>query len=393
MTNGIRLAQDGLNLMSGATGGFAVTDSDDFVGGITRIESDLDHYYLLGFRPADPSGNDRYRPLEVRIASHPDYVLRFRTGYTPGGPPPLPKNADPLLSAALPNTDVPLRLFAEAFPSTAPAAPVTGTIISAPGAPVLEAGARVGVALEVASPTAILNETDGKLHDDVTYKIFAVNIKDGKVLSHVSHDAQLVLKPVASAKGPAPSVVMYQVQTAFDLAPGAYQLRASASSTKLGSGGSVYLPIQVPDFSKPSLAVSGLVVGYADGTRIAIAPPPAAAGPGEPPAPPPLPMPFAPTLDRVFRRGDSLRVFCQVRRASALDALHVDVELVGDGDKAITSSTYSFGPSADATVAATIVAVDHRLSLAEVPAGSYRLRVVAEHGGSAVRQEIGIAVR
>jgi hypothetical protein len=305
----------------------------------------------------------------------------------------MPANADPLLSAVLPNTDVPLRLFAEAFPSTPPPVPQTGTMITAPPVPALESGARVGVALEVASPTAVLSETDGRLHDDVTYRIFAVNIKTGKVLSRMSRDAQMVLKPAASAKGPAPPVVTYQIQTGFDLAPGTYQLRASASSTKLGSGGSVYLPIDVPDFSKPALAISGIVVGYAEGARIPIAPAPPSAGPGEPPAPPPLPVPFAPTLDRVFRRNDTVRVFCQVRRASALDALHVDVELAGDDGKTLTSSSYEFGPSADATVDATVVGVDHRLALAEIPVGAYRLRVIATHGGSSVRQEIGIAVR
>jgi hypothetical protein len=39
------------------TGGFAVTNTNDFAGGINHIVSDLDNYYLLGFYPADRSGS------------------------------------------------------------------------------------------------------------------------------------------------------------------------------------------------------------------------------------------------------------------------------------------------------------------------------------------------
>ncbi len=116
MLNPVRLAQDGLSIMSAATGGFAVTDSDDFVGGIDRILADLDHYYLIGFLPTDPNGKG-YRPLDVKVPGHPEWLLRFRAGYTPGGALPPPANADPLLSGELPKTELPLRLFAEAFPA------------------------------------------------------------------------------------------------------------------------------------------------------------------------------------------------------------------------------------------------------------------------------------
>jgi VWFA-related protein len=381
ITNPIRLAQDGLNVMAGATGGFAVTDSDDFSGGVGRILEDLDHYYLIGFLPADPSGAS-YRPLTVKVPAHPEYHLRFRAGYNPGGPPALPAGADPLLSGALPQTDVPLRLFAEAYPAFG--AP-EGTAAAA-----VTKGARVGIALEVGAPTGALLEADGKLHDGVTYKVVAVGAADGKVSAHVSREATLVLKPIKAAAGPPPRVVFYQLQTAIDLPPGAYQLRASASSTKVGAGGSVYLAIDVPDFSRSALAMTGLAIGYADGERVAVAPLPTPTADDPTPALS-LPVPFSPTLDRVFRTTDTLRLFCQVRRASALDAIHVDIDVLGDGDHAITSSAYDFGPGAAESGA--LAQVDHRQALAALPPGPYRLRVTATHGGSVVRQELGFAVR
>lgn len=241
---------------------------------------------------------------------------------------------------------------------------------------------RVAVALEITAPTSVLSEADGKLHDDVSYKVLAVSQQTGKVTSRVSREASLALKPVASATGPLPPVVSYEIPISLDLAPGSYQLRASASSGKLGIGGSVYLTLDVPDFSRRGLALSGVVLGYSDGDRVPVASAPVDAT-GT--TPPPL-VPFAPTLDRVFRTTDTLRLFCRVHRASPQDAIHVDIDVVGADDRTVTSSAYDLGPEASDEI-------DHTLSLAALTAGPYRLRVSAVHGGAVARQEIGFAVR
>jgi VWFA-related protein len=68
----VRLAQHGLELMSEASGGFAVTNTDDFTSGLKKIVDDLDHYYLLGFYPADQKGKG-YRPIDVKVPGHPDW--------------------------------------------------------------------------------------------------------------------------------------------------------------------------------------------------------------------------------------------------------------------------------------------------------------------------------
>lgn len=382
MLNPVRLAQDGLSIMSAATGGFAVTDSDDFQGGINRILADLDHYYLIGFRSPDPNGKG-YRPLDVKVAGHSEWLLRFRAGYTPGGAPPPQANTDPLLSGELPKTDLPLRIFAEAFPALPPATPT-----AAPGRPPgsgasgTPVSARVAVALEITAPTSVLGEADGLLHDDISYKVLAVNQQTGKVASRLSRAAALSLKPVAAATGPPPAIVSYEIQTSLDLGPGSYQLRASASSGKLGTGGSVYLTLDVPDFSRRALALSGVVLGYSDGERVPVAPTPVDATATTPPPS----VPFAPTLDRVFTTTDTLRLFCQVHRASPQDAIHVDIEVIGADARAVTSSAYELGPEASD-------AIDHTLPLTALTAGPYRLRVSAAHASTTVRQEVAIVIR
>jgi hypothetical protein len=241
--NPIRQAQDGLTIMAEATGGFAVTDTNDFTSGLQRIIEDLDHYYLLGFYPSEPQGKG-YRPLQVKVPGHPEWLLRFRKGYRPGGPPTVMTNDDPLVALAagvLPKTELPLRLFATAFPAT-------------------RRLALVAAALEIAAPAkALLNPVDGKLHDEVSYGVLVVDDRRTKVTSRTNLAARIALKPRSSGED-MPDSVSYQIPMALELAPGKYQLRASAVSARLGKGGSVYLTVDVPDFSKDALGIAGFTL-------------------------------------------------------------------------------------------------------------------------------------
>ena len=134
--------------MSEASGGFAITNTDDFTSGLARIVNDLDHYYLLGFYPVDPKGKG-YRPLHVTIPGRPDLRLRFRRGYMPGTLPAAAKPGNELVAlsaGALPKTALPLRLAAVPMPGS-------GSM------------SRIVLVLEVALPRATLEEKDGRLRD------------------------------------------------------------------------------------------------------------------------------------------------------------------------------------------------------------------------------------
>ena len=136
MTGALHLAQEGLEMTADATGGFAVTNSDDFERGVERIVSDLDNYYLLGFYPKDTSGGG-FRSLMVTV-DQPGVLLRFRMGYEVGGaPPPAAKGVNnPLTALALgmtPKRDLPLRIVASPFPSHGKLSRVAATIeVTAP---------------------------------------------------------------------------------------------------------------------------------------------------------------------------------------------------------------------------------------------------------------------
>jgi VWFA-related protein len=364
--NPIRQAQDGLAIMAEATGGFAVTDTDDFTSGIERVIEDLDHYYLLGFYPNDPGGKG-YRPLDVSVRGHPEWTIRFRKGYRPGGPPAPPVNSDPLAALAsgvLPRTDLALRLFATAFPGDRKTAHVTA-------------------AIEVTAPTQTLLGSDGKLHDEVSYGIIVVDDKKAKVASQARRAARIVLKPrVPVVREPAsemPGQVAYQIPVALDLHPGQYQLRASVTSAKLARGGSVYLTLQVPEPSREPIAIAGVLLGYADGERVPVADVPRdrfRRGVGGP---------LAPSLDRTFAAADTIRLYFEVVRKNAARPLTAKIDIVDDRDD-VRAWVDRPVPAGDPG------RVDVKLPLSTLSAGAYRLRLTATDGAYTAGREIGFTV-
>jgi VWFA-related protein len=364
--NPVRQAQDGLATIAEASGGFAVVNTDDFTSGVGDIIEDLDHYYLLGFYPVDTKG-DGLRRVRVEVPAHPGWTVRFRRGYVPE-PEEKKKSteeADPLValsSGVLPSHELPLRLAA--IP------------LSASGK-----GANVALALEVSARRVALEEGDGRLRDQLTYEVLVVDEKKKKVTSAGGLAGRITLSP-AAAGGPPPDVVTYQVADRISLPPGRYQLRVSAMSAKLATGGSVYLDLDVPDFRKEALAIGGLAIGYAAGPRVATTN-------GSPrnsvPAAAPPVLPFPPTLDRAFAATDTLRVYFEVASRNGMTDTKGTLAIVGAEDSTVEASM-PFTPDADGRV-------DLRVPLAGLAPGAHILRVTLKSAENSATREIGFIVR
>ena len=367
----VRLAQNGLSIMAVASGGFAVTNTDDFTSGIGRIVDDLDHYYLLGFYPSDTKGKN-YRPLDVTIPGHPDWKLRFRRGYMPGGPPP-PKNATEMValsSGVLPKGDLPLRLASAALPGSG-------------GTP------RVWFVLEVSVPRRTLEDADGRLRDTLRYEVLVVDEKKKKVRSAGGLEARLTLS-AAEQRGLAPDQAIYQVADVLDLEPGRYEIRVSATSARVAKGGSVYLPVEVPDFRAAPIALGGLALGYAEGARVPLAP--RAAAPAQraarvatPVSDPRPAVPFPLTLDRDFTTADTLRVYAEGRVRDGARPV-ATVELLNAGGQAVRSPSPSFSVSNGVKLLADV-------PLQGLAAGSYVLRVRLSSAAHDAVREVPLTIR
>lgn len=355
--NPVRVAQTALLDMASASGGFAITDTDDLSAGIDRIVEDVDHYYLLGFYPPDPRGDD-YHQLGVTVIGHPEYTVRHRLGYMFGKADAKPKNKDPLVELAagvMPISDLPLRLTA---------LPLIGSAKLS----------TVAVGLEVTAPTAGLKNTEAALSDDVSYSLLVVDNKKVKVTSRVGNAARVNI--TGQGSGTMPDTVTYQVPITIELAPGRYQLRASATSKRLGAGGSVFYDVTVPDYAVSPLSLSGIALGYASGPRVPVGRTATSTAA----------LPFSPTLDRAFAYTDTLRVFFEVARQDAQSNVALTIAVIDAENSPLLALDKAVGPGASPRV-------DLELPLKTLGPGTYRLRVTATDSHNVAHTETAIVIK
>jgi hypothetical protein len=245
--------------------------------------------------------------------------------------------------------------------------------------------ATVAAAIEITSPTKVLLGPDGRLHDQVSYGVLIVDEKKTKVTSRTHVAARIALKPRSAVRSPGddpsmPGLVAYQIPLSLELPPGRYQLRASATSTKLARGGSVYLTIEVPDFSREEISIAGVTLGYGDGDHVAVADLPKQAPRRDARAP------FAPSLDRTFTPADTLRLYFEVARKNLAAIVRTKVEIL-DAQDDVRGWVDRQVPANDRG------RVDVRLPLGTLTPGAYRLRVTVDDGANTAAREVGIVIQ
>jgi VWFA-related protein len=341
-----------LDQIAEETGGFSVP-STDLEAGMTRLLTDLDNYYLLGFYPPDAK-DKQYHTIDVRV-NRPGVTVRYRRGYQPGGPPPPPKNDNPLeqlVAPVMPKTDLPLRLGAVPF---------------------FGSGSRLQVLTTLEVGVEGLRSGDvGRTTDTVEFAVYAADLKKKKVTASDSRriDVQWPVE-IGRASG------SFRVQSVLTLSPGPYQLRASAMSKALDKSGSVYLQIDVPDVKDAPVALSGLALSSNRPDHEAPSVLHTATLPG-------VVLPFAPSLTRVFTAADDLRVYAQVRRPPTATTVGA-AAIVGNDGAELVHVPWGLAQAGAAFI-------DLHVPLAGLPAGPYRLVVTATDGLHHALREVAIRV-
>ena len=287
MQSELRLAQDSLRVLSEETGGFAAVNRNDVDGAFERVVRDNSTYYLLGYYPTNERRDGRFRRIEVRV-KRPGLQVRFRRGYqAPRGRAPETKAAETPAAAAmrdamgspLPMAGIGMSVFAAPFKGEAPAA-------------------AVAVTLEMRAGEFAYVEKEGTFTNNLEFAFTAVDSK-GKMFPGERSTVNLALKPETMARVKAHG---FRVVSQIDLPPGRYQLRVAAAESG-GKAGSVLYDLEVPDFHKAPLAMSGLAI--------------TAASAGQTPtarAKDPLRdfLPAPPVAAREFERRDELALFAEI---------------------------------------------------------------------------------
>ncbi|HEX8030851.1 MAG TPA: hypothetical protein VF491_20405, partial [Vicinamibacterales bacterium] len=213
---------------------------------------DNSSYYVMGYYSSNDKRDGRYRKIEVKLADKPGYVVRARKGYVaPRGKAPdtraavkngpSPELAD-ALESPLPLTALPLAMTAAVFKGPTPKG-------SAPRGSVV-------ISTFVNGSTLPLAENAGMFKNDLEVLGTATDDK-GKTFATDRNTLNLNMKPDTAKRVAANG---FRVIQSLELAPGRYTLRMGVSETNTRKSGSVSFDLEVPDFSKPALAMSDIAL-------------------------------------------------------------------------------------------------------------------------------------
>jgi hypothetical protein len=279
--------------------------------------------------------------------------------YAEKAPPPKPgiKPASPLtksLAGLLPNPDMPLRV------SVAP--------VAIPGR--LDQAAAV-IALGVERPAAIT--APGRLETmDLLVSAFD---PEGRPRGSQRQTTSITPQPTGNGS------VRYELLARMDLKPGRYELRLSAHDTTRDTSGSVYADVDVPDFAKAPLSLSGLMLEVN----------------------PPLPggprnafdglLPVTPTSKRDVTTTDEVTAFLQINQGgdAVLAPVALAIRIVNDHDATVFERTGSVGADLFAT---SLRSANQRfvLPLSTLAPGAYLLTVEATLGKTTARRDVRFEV-
>jgi VWFA-related protein len=349
-----QIKRDTLITLSDGTGGFLVRGTNDPLGGLRRMLDDNEAYYLMAYEPTNIKRDGRFRKIEVRIASRPQFNVRTRTGYyAPDASKPAPPTrvAAPALTA--PSLSV----------SPAEARTLLSAPIDAGGIPVVlradyvdlpPTGSQVLVRAQVDLANMRWQEAAGRHRADVELLGGVFDAAGQPVGAPFGRRAELALDAGEYERARAAGLP-YQQWLA--LPPGRYEVRLLARERGLVQQGGASLPVEVPDLKDKKLTMSGIFLSTAS--------------PGAPAT--------TETVSHRFKRGASLSFQFYVYNP-ALDAEgHSDVVLqaqVWSGGKATAASPVQ--PVRLQQKDGVPVPETNVMALEGLGAGAYDLRVVVQ---------------
>jgi VWFA-related protein len=369
--NEVRRAQDSLRVMSEDTGGFAVVNQNDLNAAFARIVRENSSYYLLGYYASNPARDGRFRSVQVRV-SRPGVTVRARKGYLaprkrPAAPAAaanrieaeMPREVRDALASPIPTRDIGLTVFAAPFVGVAPKTSVALVIEVDPGA-------------------LTFVRKDGTFNADLEIHLLAIDA-GGKVQGGGRDVAPLRLREANYA------AVMkngLRITRRLQLPPGRYQIHVGARETGGGKLGTIRQDVDVPDFSKAPLLMSGLTLTSESAARMLTANP----DPGFTDV-----LPSSPTAIREFPRSDTLALFAEVydNQTRAAHRVAITTTVAGD-DGRVLFTTDDERSSQELQGKKGGYGYTAKIPLAQLAPGRYVLRVEARtlltNGGTAARE-------
>ena len=359
-----------LRSLAETTGGFAIVDTNNYEDAFTRVVRENSTYYVLGFSTSTPRTDGKFHPVEIRV-KRPGLQVRSRTGYlaplhrkTPivTRASTLPPTVVDALQSPIGVSGVPIRLFAAPYKNT-------------------NLQATVAITAEFGVEALNLVQREGRFTGVLAVALRPITA-DGKLVVGQRHEMTLALKPetyeLAKTRG-------LRLVTEMPLASGRYQLRL-AGGPATGAAGSVTYDLDIPNYAKEPLVMSGVAITSStakDGVTVW----PSAARPLNTKLPAPL------IAGRTFWPDETVTLYAEVYESGKRPPHAIDFKVDVQSEAGRVVSTFASKRTTDSSGNYGFVAP---IKLAGLEPGAYVLHVEARATAASrdpVSRDIPIRVR
>ena len=248
----LQSSQDNLRVLSEETGGIAFVGRNDFDAAFDRIVQENSSYYVLGYYSTNERRDGKLRNITVRVAGYPESQVTYRKRYA------APRGRAPRNTAAGKPLDPSKSLTAELVNTMASPLPKTGiqlrvTAIAKKG---VGKNSDVEVLIDTLGKDLTFTEKNGTFNNRLSLSVGVFN-RQGKSVFAERPDVDLNLRPESHARVTQNGV---RILRHLSLPPGRYQVRVAAQDSGKLKQGSAHFDIDVPDFTKNSIALSNIAI-------------------------------------------------------------------------------------------------------------------------------------
>jgi VWFA-related protein len=356
-----RTRREFLQIAADYTGARAIVNTDAYERDIDQIFEEAGSYYLVGYQTSNGKPDGRFRRVDVKVR-RPGMTVRSRSGYY------APREGT-LVTAEQRGTPATADLGLVGMYSPA------GLALRAVASPIARSSTttkHTDVALVL---TVRLPAVRGALAETLTV-VRTLYDAEGRAGPPVQEKVNLTLQSTSGDE------LRYDVYQRLSLPPGRHTVRLNATSAALDRSGTVYADVEVPDFTRPAITASSIVLGMRTDPPVARTDVLTSI------------LPIAPTSARDFAPSDTVVAFLRIFQGGAtpIAPVSVSTRILDIDDQPLFDLSGTLSPEMfDATRAAPF---EIPLPLAKLSHGPHLLSIsVAIPGSSTVRRDLVFRVR
>jgi len=236
-------SQETLTTLAQDTGGTSFQDANELAPVFSKVISDTQSYYIIGYYSSNPKQDGKFRKLEVAV-NRPDVRIQHRPGYFASKQfsrmtqAERDRQLEEAFNVDRPFTDLPFILEADYFKAD-------GTTSLMP------------VSLQLAGDGVQFEEKGNRREAQFE---FLAHIADPKGrVAGLARDTVQVRLPIPSAEKIRTGQILYT--TGFQLRPGDYKLKFLIRDNRSGKLGSFEQSLVVPVLDAKKLQTSSVIVG------------------------------------------------------------------------------------------------------------------------------------